>query len=219
MSKPTTSPTRMPREQRRAQLIEVALEVFAEHGYAQTTMDVVAQHASVSKPVLYQHFENKRDLFFTLIDLQFDALRDSITSRMQSVDPDAETVDEDVTYQAVRGVFEFIADPRGLHRLLQDTSMEHPEELESRKDQFINELVEFVSPYILDNSILEPASAKFITFGIASVVIYLANRWAAQHTEANGAADPIPLDQAVAYTCQFVAHGAIGFDLSNNPAA
>lgn len=219
MSHTTASPIRLPRDQRRAQLIDVALDVFAEHGYAQTTMDDVAQRAAVSKPVLYQHFANKRDLFFTLIDYQLDALRDRITTAMQTVDPDSPTADEEVAYQAVHGVFEFTADPRGHYRLLQDTSMDNPEELDERHEHFLSELVEFVSPYILDNSILDPVSSRFITRGIASSVLFLATRWAEEYNGEHSAHPRIPLDTAVEHTCRFVAYGAIGFDLSNNPPA
>ena len=219
MSKTTTSPIRLPRDQRRAQLIDVAMDVFAEHGYAQTTMDDIAQRAAISKPVLYQHFENKRDLFFTLIDCQLDTLRERLTTRMKTVDLDSETADEEVAYQAVRGVFEFMADPRGHHRLIQDTSMENPEELEVRQEQFLTDLVEFVSPYILDNSILDPASSRFITRGIATTVMFLSTRWAEEHAFEKGEGQCIPLETAVEHTCRFVAYGAIGFDLSNNPSA
>ena len=219
MSKTATSSTRLPRDKRRAQLIDVALEVFADHGYAQTTMDEIAQRAAVSKPVLYQHFKNKRDLFFTLIDCQLDTLRDRVTDRMQAVDMEAETADEDTAYQAVCGVFDFVADPRGLYRLILDTSMGEPKELEARKEQFVSQMVDVASPYILDNSILDPASSKFITRGIASVVMFLATRWAEEHAPDSGTAEPIALETAVEHTVRFVAYGAIGFDLSNNPSA
>lgn len=217
MSNTTTSPTRMPRDKRRAQLIDVAMDVFAQTGYAQTTMDEIAQRAAVSKPVLYQHFKNKRDLFFTLIDHQFDTLRDTVTARMLTVDPEADTADEDTAYQAVRGVYDFVADPRGLYRLLLDTSMDEPEELEARKEEFVSQMVEVVSPYIFDNSILDVNSSKFVTRGIASVVMFLATRWAEEHAPGRGTGAPIPLETALEHTVRFVAYGAIGFDLSNNP--
>lgn len=219
MPKSKKSATRMTREQRRAQLIEVALDIFAQHGYAHTTMDEVALHASVSKPVLYQHFHNKRDLYFTLLDVEFDALRDAITSRMKAVDPDAEDADEQQVYQAVYGVFEFTSDPRGLYRLILDTTMDNPAELEDRKKQFLEELVEFISPYLLENSILSPTSSEFIAGGIASVVIYMAVRWAEHYVGEESGGERLPLEAAVEDTFRFVAHGAIGFDLSNNPSA
>lgn len=211
--------TRMNRKQRRAQLIEVALDVFATHGFAQTTMDNIADQASVSKPVLYQHFANKRDLYFTIIDLQLNDLHQAITSRMQSVDPAAKDAGEQRVYQAVYGVFAFTSDPRGLYRLILDTSMDNPEEITTRKDQFLDEMVEFISPYLLNNSVLDPASSQFITGGIASTVIELACRWAEDHNAKTSSSKSIPLELAVSTTYRFVAHGALGFVLANNPTA
>lgn len=219
MPKSGKSATRMTREQRRAQLIDVALDIFAQHGYAQTTMDEVALHALVSKPVLYQHFHNKRDLYFTLIDVELDALRDTVTSRMEAVDPEAEDADEQRVYQAVYGVFEFTSDPRGLYKLILDTTMDNPAELEQRKNQFLDELVDFISPYLLDNSTLSAASSQFVAGGIASAFIYMAIRWAEHYANDESHQEDLPLETAVANAFRFVAHGAIGFDLSNNPSA
>ena len=58
----------MPREQRRDQLVGVARAVFAGRGYRTTSMDTIAEEAGVSKPVLYQHFASKQDLYLALID-------------------------------------------------------------------------------------------------------------------------------------------------------
>lgn len=217
VTKSSPSQVRLPRDQRRSQLIDVALDVFAENGYAQTTMDDIAQRAGVSKPVLYQHFRNKRSLFFTLLDQQLALLHDRITTAMQTVDQSAPDADEQVTYQAVQALFEFHADPRRLYRLLDDTSMEDPEELQSRVEGFLAELVKFVSPYMLDNSILEPAGSEFVTRGIAATVFFMATCWAQQHHGEHATSPRIPLDEAVGHTCRFVAFGATGFDLSNNP--
>ncbi|NCV73785.1 MAG: TetR/AcrR family transcriptional regulator, partial [Actinobacteria bacterium] len=47
--------TRLPRDERRAQLLVAALEVFTVAGYHSAAMDEIADRANVSKPVLYQH--------------------------------------------------------------------------------------------------------------------------------------------------------------------
>ncbi len=59
---------RLPAEQRRRQLLDVARDVFAERGFHATAMDDIAVVAGVTKPVLYQHFDNKRALFLELLD-------------------------------------------------------------------------------------------------------------------------------------------------------
>ena len=59
---------RLPRSARRAQLLEAAQEVFVGTGYHAAAMDEIAERAGVSKPVLYQHFPGKLDLYLALLD-------------------------------------------------------------------------------------------------------------------------------------------------------
>ena len=58
---------RLPAAERRAQLVDAALALFAAEGFQSTTMDAVAAEAGVTKPVLYQHFPSKRELFLELL--------------------------------------------------------------------------------------------------------------------------------------------------------
>ncbi|MCB1000766.1 MAG: TetR/AcrR family transcriptional regulator [Acidimicrobiales bacterium] len=60
--------TRLPAGERREQILEVAVQVFARHGYHGTSMNDIAEAAGVTKPVLYQHFDSKQDLYLALID-------------------------------------------------------------------------------------------------------------------------------------------------------
>lgn len=53
---------------RREQLLQIALGVFAEKGYHAASMNDIADAAGVTKPVLYQHFDSKRDLYLALLD-------------------------------------------------------------------------------------------------------------------------------------------------------
>ena len=61
------SQARLPAVQRRRQLFDVALEVFAERGYHGASMAEIAEAAGVTKPVLYQHFRSKRELYLELL--------------------------------------------------------------------------------------------------------------------------------------------------------
>src|SRR5208283_210235 len=60
---------RLTADARRRQLFDVALSLFAEHGYAATTMDDIAEAAGVTKPLVYQHFDSKRALYLELLDV------------------------------------------------------------------------------------------------------------------------------------------------------
>jgi len=59
---------RLPAAARRTQLLEVALDRFAGGGYHATSMEEIADAAGVTKPVLYQHFRSKHELFLELLD-------------------------------------------------------------------------------------------------------------------------------------------------------
>lgn len=59
---------RLPAPQRRQQLLSVARSVLARRGYHGTTMTDIAEAAGVTKPVLYQHFTSKRDLYRTVLE-------------------------------------------------------------------------------------------------------------------------------------------------------
>ncbi|MFF3065127.1 TetR/AcrR family transcriptional regulator [Oerskovia sp. NPDC057915] len=69
---------RMPKGERRSQLLTIAERLFSDHGYHHITMDDIADGAGVSKPVLYRHFPSKLDLYLALVDQQGVALVDSV---------------------------------------------------------------------------------------------------------------------------------------------
>jgi AcrR family transcriptional regulator len=60
--------SRLPAAKRREQLLDVAAELFAEHGYARATTAELAKAAGVTEPIIYRHFQSKKDLFIALIE-------------------------------------------------------------------------------------------------------------------------------------------------------
>lgn len=78
-------PAVLPEAVRRARLVEAAEAIFLERGYAEATMDDVAQQAGMSKKTLYQLFDGKSDLFRALLRTQmgptFSALPDATDRR------------------------------------------------------------------------------------------------------------------------------------------
>lgn len=59
---------RLPAAQRREQLLDTAAKLFAIHGYAGATTAQIARAAGVTEPIIYRHFQSKRDLFIALIE-------------------------------------------------------------------------------------------------------------------------------------------------------
>ncbi|HRK31193.1 MAG TPA: TetR/AcrR family transcriptional regulator [Tepidisphaeraceae bacterium] len=58
---------RLKAEQRREQLIQVALQVFARGGYDGSTTAEIAKAAEITEPILYRHFKSKQDLFIAIV--------------------------------------------------------------------------------------------------------------------------------------------------------
>ena len=59
--------SRLPAAERREQLLDRALTIFSEHGYARATTAQLAKSAGVTEPIIYRHFASKKDLFIALI--------------------------------------------------------------------------------------------------------------------------------------------------------
>lgn len=86
MPKSSTSTPRLPAHERRRQLLDVAEETFATGGFHATSMDDIAMAAGVTKPVLYQHFSSKKELYLELIDDVGARLLETITERVVALD-------------------------------------------------------------------------------------------------------------------------------------
>jgi AcrR family transcriptional regulator len=58
----------MPPEQRREHLIDAALEVILERGYAGVSIEAIAREAGITRPVVYDHFPNLNRLLHAVIE-------------------------------------------------------------------------------------------------------------------------------------------------------
>jgi AcrR family transcriptional regulator len=69
---------RLPAPARREQILDVSVQVFAQRGFHSTSMNDVADAAGVTKPVLYQHFDSKQDLYMALLEEAGARLRNAV---------------------------------------------------------------------------------------------------------------------------------------------
>lgn len=84
---------RLPADQRRQQLLDVALVLFAERGYARATTAELAKAAGVTEPVIYRHFASKRDLFVALIEQTAENTLRLWKTRLETTDDPAGRLD------------------------------------------------------------------------------------------------------------------------------
>src|SRR3954465_12364704 len=86
-------PVRLPRSARRKQLLAAAQQVFVAQGYHAAAMDDIAERAGVSKPVLYQHFPSKLDLYLALLDRHCDDLVERVRAALESTTDNRQRVE------------------------------------------------------------------------------------------------------------------------------
>src|SRR5690242_10880146 len=65
---PESRATRMPGEDRRRQLLQVAVDRFARNGFSGTKTKDIAAAAGVSEAILFRHFASKEDLYHAILD-------------------------------------------------------------------------------------------------------------------------------------------------------
>ena len=104
------------RAQREEQILEAAMQLFAEHGYSDTDTQLLADKLQVGKGTLYRYFRSKRELFLAAADRVMRLMRESIEERIEGIDEPFERVG-----LAIRAFLSFFAEhPEYVELLMQE---------------------------------------------------------------------------------------------------
>src|SRR6266511_5200810 len=123
-------PVRLPRSARRKQLLAAAQEVFVAQGYHAAAMDEIAERAGVSKPVLYQHFPGKLELYLALLDTHCDALVERIRVAMAATNDNKDRV-----RRAAEAYFDFVDHESEAFRLVFESDLRNDPAVRDRVDR------------------------------------------------------------------------------------
>lgn len=74
----------LPRDERRASILNGAADAFARSGFAATSMDDVAAACGVTKLIVYRHFAAKEDLYRAILQQVFDRLGEELEAGLAS---------------------------------------------------------------------------------------------------------------------------------------
>ena len=77
---------------RRRQIIQVAMELFAKQGFQGTTTRQIAESASVNEAILFRHFPHKEDLYWAVLDSKCQGAR--IRRELRNILRDSDTAEE-----------------------------------------------------------------------------------------------------------------------------
>jgi AcrR family transcriptional regulator len=165
----------MPRRERRVQLLESALEVFASQGYHAAAMDDIAERAGVSKPVLYQHFPSKMELYLALLDNACAAMVSGCAEALKSNSDNKFRV-----AAAVNLFFEFVTHDTAAYRLIFESDLTSDTEVTARVEQATLECANLIGDVIESDTGLPTASARLLAVSMVGMAQVSARYWLAE---------------------------------------
>ncbi len=164
--------TRMPRRERRAQLLESALEVFVAQGYHAAAMDDIAERAGVSKPVLYQHFPGKLELYLALLDVSCDLIIDNCRQALDS------THDNKLRVAATMDAFfEYVAGDTGAFRLVFESDLTNETAVRAQVDRVTSECATMIAHVIHDDTGLPDEASRLLAVSLVGMAQVSARFW------------------------------------------
>ncbi|MGB4325725.1 MAG: TetR/AcrR family transcriptional regulator [Candidatus Nanopelagicales bacterium] len=195
---------RLPKAQRREQLLDAARAVFVEQGYHAAGMDEIAERAGVSKPLLYQHFPSKLDLYLAILD-------DGIAELLVTSDLALTNItDNKMRVNAtVRSYFEFVDDPNDAYRLVFESDLTNEPEVRERMAHLDREVIRRIAAVIKEDTGLSEGQAELLAAGMHGMSQVAATSWLRNPS--------ISRDEAAELLSSLSWKGISGFPLSHPP--
>ncbi|GAA3576743.1 TetR/AcrR family transcriptional regulator [Nonomuraea rosea] len=191
--------TRLPRLARRRQLLSAAQEVFVENGYHAAAMDEIADRAGVSKPVLYQHFPGKLELYLALLDLHVDDMVNRCREALASTNENKLRVQ--ATFSAF---FDFVSTQGEAFRLVFESDLRNVAPVRQRVERSLRECAEMVSAVIQEDTGCTSDEAHLLGVGLVGMAEVSARYWVTTQGS-------IPKDAAEQLMARLAWRGISGF--------
>ncbi|MGW7449520.1 TetR/AcrR family transcriptional regulator [Kitasatospora sp. NPDC054795] len=192
---------RLPRSARREQLLGAAQEVFVAQGYHAAAMDDIADRAGVSKPVLYQHFPGKLELYLALLDKHCDALVESTREALSATTDNKQRV-----ANTMEAYFNYVSSESGAFRLVFESDLTNEPAVRERVERASEASATLVSKVIQEDTDLPEAESKLLAAGVCGLAQITARYWLSQGLE-------IPRDEAVRLVASLSWRGLKGFPM------
>jgi len=171
-SRPAAKPARLPREERRRQLLQAAHEVFVANGYHGAAMDEIAETARVSKPVLYQHFPGKRELYLALLDHHLESLTAMLMAALNSTNDNKLRV-----HATMDAYYRFISQESQAHRLVFESDLNNDPDVSKRLEDFNAQLASAIAAVIADDTKLSEVEVTLLGRALAGMAQISARYW------------------------------------------
>src|SRR6202045_2920294 len=163
---------RLPRGERRGQLLAAASEVFVDRGFHAAGMDEIADRAGVSKPVLYQHFTSKLELYLAVLARHVDNLVSGVQQALRTTTDNRRRL-----HAAVQAFFDFIEHDSQGYRLIFENDYVTQPEAAAQVRVATESCTDAVFDLISADSGLDPHRARMIAVGLVGISVDCARYW------------------------------------------
>lgn len=163
---------RMPRNERRQQLMTAASDVFVINGYHAAGMDEIAERAGVSKPVLYQHFPSKLDLYMGVLTRHIELMVQGVRQALRSTTNNRQRV-----HAAVQAFFDFVDNDTQGYRLVFESDLMGDSQVQTCVERGTEACVDAVFDMVSQDSGLDPYRARMLAVGLVGASQVSARYW------------------------------------------
>ena len=172
---------RLPRSARRKQLLGAAQDIFVAQGYHAAGMDDIAERAGVSKPVLYQHFPGKHELYLALLDQHATDLVRKVREALATSTDNRQRV-----AASVAAYFNFVAGEDsngkggdGAFRLVFESDLRNDPAVRTRVERMTKECVDALTETIAHDTGYRAEEAELLSVGLTGLMEDGARWWLA----------------------------------------
>jgi AcrR family transcriptional regulator len=156
-------------------LLDAARQVFVKSGYHAAAMDDIAAAAGISKPVLYQHFPGKLELYLALLDSGVEQMTAAVRDALAST-----TDNEERVIATMAAYFAFMADPDSTFRLVFESDLTAEPAVRERLDKVTQECSVAVATVIAEDAGLDHEAAMLLAAGLTGAAQVSARWWLTQ---------------------------------------
>jgi len=159
--------------ERREQLLSVARRVFGKAGFHGVSMDEVAKEAGVTKPILYDHFNSKEELYVALLDADAASLEEQVRKALA-----APTGNRERIRRSFQVYFDFVDEHAGGFRLFMQETIGGEDYYRSKVQGVRDRIVTEVSDLIVRESRtnIERRDANTVALALVGMVETVAQR-------------------------------------------
>ncbi len=169
------SAARLSRSDRRSQLLAAAKSVFVSQGYHAAAMDDIAERAGVSKPVLYQHFPSKLELYLAML---VESAQEMVGLVRQALT--GTTDNDERVHRAVAAYFAFVADDSQTYRLIFESDLRASPEVAQIVDRATQDCIDAITDTITTDTGTDPERARLLASGLVGLSQVSARYWLGQ---------------------------------------